>query len=216
MKLKKEAELAQKEKEKIEAENKRLEAELERRKKETAQIAATPVSAPIVKKREEPAPPPAPAAPISLQEDTEEFGKIFSKQKQKTKQITQKLKELEDNAALQNAEDIHLVSKIKPNRAKKLVQLDKLKFHGKTKEEYEKEAIAQINKATLAGIRSGETASRRLHADAKVQSEGQTAEAVGKLKDKFDATKSQVLAIVNNFGKIRSDLQELKNEYIQE
>lgn len=213
MKLKKEAELAQNEKEKIEAENKRLEAELERRKKETAQIAATPVSAPIVKKREEPAPPPA---PISLQEDTEEFGKIFSKQKQKTKQITQKLKELEDNAALQNAEDIHLVSKIKPNRAKKLVQLDKLKFNGKTKEAYEKEAIAQINKATLAGIRSGETASRKLHADAKVQSEGQTAEAVGKLKDKFDATKSQVLAIVNNFGKIRSDLQELKNEYIQE
>jgi len=39
---------------------------------------------------------------------------------------------------------------------------------------------------------------------------------VGKLKDKFDATKAQVLAIVNNFGKIRSDLHELKNEYIQE
>jgi len=39
---------------------------------------------------------------------------------------------------------------------------------------------------------------------------------VGKLKDKFDATKKQVLAIVNNFGKIRSDLQELKNEYVQE
>lgn len=39
---------------------------------------------------------------------------------------------------------------------------------------------------------------------------------MGKLKDKFDATKKQVLAIVNNFGKIRSDLQELKNEYVQE
>lgn len=49
-----------------------------------------------------------------------------------------------------------------------------------------------------------------------MQTEQQTADAVGKLKDKFDATKSQVLAIVNNFGKIRSDLQELKNEYIQE
>ena len=84
MKLKKEAELAQKEKEKIEAENKRLEAELERRKKETAQLAATPVSAPIVKKRTQ-APEAPPASPISLQTDTEEFGKIFSKQKQKTK-----------------------------------------------------------------------------------------------------------------------------------
>lgn len=109
-----------------------------------------------------------------------------------------------------------MISKIKPNNPKKLVQLDKLKFQGKTKEQYEKEAIAQINKATLAGIKNGETASRKLHSDAKVQTEQQTAEAVGKLKDKFDATKSQVLAIVNNFGKIRSDLQELKNEYIQE
>ena len=126
------------------------------------------------------------------------------------------MKELEDNAAIQNAEDINLVNKVKPNKGKKLVQLDRLTYNGKTKEQYEKEAIAQINKATLAGIRSGETASRKLHADAKVQTEGQTAEAVGKLKDKFDATKSQVLAIVNNFGKIRSDLQELKNEYIQE
>ena len=43
-----------------------------------------------------------------------------------------------------------------------------------------------------------------------------TTAAIGKLKDKFDSTKAQVLAIVNNFGKIRSDLQELKTEYLQE
>lgn len=41
-----------------------------------------------------------------------------------------------------------------------------------------------------------------------------TADAIGKLKEKFDSTKAQVLAIVNNFGKIRSDIQELKNEYL--
>lgn len=103
-----------------------------------------------------------------------------------------------------------------PHQGKKLVQLDKLTYNGKSKEDYEKEAIAEINHATLAGIKNGENASKKLHSDAKVQSEQQTTEAVGKLKDKFDATKQQVMAIVNNFGKIRSDLQELKNEYVQE
>jgi len=36
------------------------------------------------------------------------------------------------------------------------------------------------------------------------------------LKDKFDNTKAQVVEIVQNFGKIHSDLQELKREYLQE
>jgi uncharacterized coiled-coil DUF342 family protein len=36
------------------------------------------------------------------------------------------------------------------------------------------------------------------------------------LKNKFDSTKKQVLAIVQNFGKIHSDLQELKQEYLEE
>ena len=95
-----------------------------------------------------------------------------------------------------------------------MVPLDKLTYNGKNKQQYEKEAIAQINQATLQGITNGENASRKLHSEAKNQTEEKTAEAIGKLKDKFDATKTQVLAIVNNFGKIRSDLQELKNEYI--
>ena len=97
-----------------------------------------------------------------------------------------------------------------------MVPLDKLTYNGKTKEQFEKEAVAQINQATLLGITNGENASKKLHADAKVQSEEKTAEAIGRLKDKFDSTKTQVLQIVNNFGKIRADLQELKNEYIQE
>lgn len=110
---------------------------------------------------------------------------------------------------------MHL-GKFKHGKGRKLVQLDKLTYNGKNKAQYEKEAIQKINDATLAGIKNGETASKKLHSDAKVQTEEQTTDAVGKLKDKFDATKAQVLAIVSNFGKIRSDLQELKNEYVQE
>lgn len=80
----------------------------------------------------------------------------------------------------------------------------------------EKEAIEKITEATLAGIQAGEDASKRLHDDAKVQTEEKTTIAIEKLKTKFDNTKRQVMAIVQNFGKIHSDLQELKQEYIQE
>jgi hypothetical protein len=41
-------------------------------------------------------------------------------------------------------------------------------------------------------------------------------EAISKLKSKFDSTKAQVLNIVHNFGQIHSDLEELKQEYMQE
>jgi len=77
----------------------------------------------------------------------------------------------------------------------------------------EKEAIEKITQATLAGIKAGEEASKRLHLDARTQTEGQTVKSIEKLKKKFDSTKKQVLAIVQNFGKIHSDLQELKQEY---
>lgn len=80
----------------------------------------------------------------------------------------------------------------------------------------EKEAFQKIAAATEAGIKAGEEASRKLHADAKVQSEEQTAVAVERLKNKFDSTKRQVMDIVNNFGKIHSELQDLRSEYIQE
>ena len=143
--------------------------------------------------------------PISFQKDTDDFAKIFNQQKLKTKQLTQKFQALEDNTAIQNEQDMRLPQ---------MVPLDKLTYNGKNKQQYEKEAIAQINQATLQGITNGENASRKLHSEAKNQTEEKTAEAISKLKDKFDATKTQVLAIVNNFGKIRSDLQELKNEYI--
>lgn len=63
-------------------------------------------------------------------------------------------------------------------------------------------------------MKKGEEASKKLHADAKVQTEEQTTAAIEKLKNKFDSTKAQVLDIVSNFGKIHSDLQELKAEYL--
>lgn len=53
----------------------------------------------------------------------------------------------------------------------------------------EQAAIEKITKATLAGIKAGEEASKKLHLDAKVQSEDQTEKAVEKLKNKFDSTK---------------------------
>jgi hypothetical protein len=84
------------------------------------------------------------------------------------------------------------------------------------KQKAEKEAIEKITQATLLGIKKGEEASKKLHADAKVQTEEQTTKAIEKLKNKFDSTKAQVIAIVQNFGKIHSDLQELKQEYLQE
>jgi uncharacterized protein involved in exopolysaccharide biosynthesis len=68
----------------------------------------------------------------------------------------------------------------------------------------------------MAGIKAGESASKKLHLEAKSQSEEATVAAVEKLQTKFENTKKQVMAIVSNFGKIRSDLSELKAEYIQE
>jgi hypothetical protein len=114
--------------------------------------------------------------------------------------MTQKFKELEDQHDLQQvSEDMNLGKHIKHHK-KKLVPLEKLSYNGKSKAQYEKEAIDKINHATLAGIKNGENASKKLHSNAKVQTEQQTTEAVGKLKDKFDSTKEQVMAIVNNFG----------------
>lgn len=84
------------------------------------------------------------------------------------------------------------------------------------KTEAEKEAINQVTQATIEGIKKGEQASLKLHQDAKVQSEEQTELAISKLKNKYDHTKTKVVAIVNNFGKIHSDLQDLKKEYIQQ
>lgn len=86
----------------------------------------------------------------------------------------------------------------------------KLTVDPEKKKKLEKAAIAQINQATLAGMKKGEEASKKLHMEAKNQTEEQTTEAIGKLKDKFDSTRNQVLAIVKNFGSIRSELDDIK------
>lgn len=80
----------------------------------------------------------------------------------------------------------------------------------------EKDAIAQVTKATLQGIKKGERASRKLHQDAKTQSEEETTLQISKLKEKYDSTKKKVKAIVSNFSTIHKDLVELKREYLQE
>lgn len=64
--------------------------------------------------------------------------------------------------AVQDGADLRL-GKFKPGKGRKLVQLDKLTYQGKTKSQLEKEAITKINDATLAGIKNGETASKKLH-----------------------------------------------------
>ena len=71
--------------------------------------------------------------PISFQKDSEEFAKIFDKQKMNTKKLTQKFKELEDTTAVQNEEDVNIP---------KLVPLNKLTKNVMTKEQLEKEDIA--------------------------------------------------------------------------
>ena len=57
----------------------------------------------------------------------------------------------------------------------------KAKQQAEAKAKAEKEAIKKIADATMAGIKAGETASRKLHAEAKSQTEEATVAAVEKL-----------------------------------
>lgn len=93
-----------------------------------------------------------------------------------------------------------------------------LEIQVKTQEEKKAEEIAirKVTKATIEGFKKGEEASLKLHADAKHQSVEKTVDQISNLKNKFDTTKSQVVAIVSNFGKIHNELIELKKEYLQE
>ena len=151
--------------------------------------------------------------------------KILAQQKAKTHQTTQQIEELEflkqqDVAENMVSEDNMVVQKHHhkkhaENNNKKEAD-SKAKTEKEAKAKAEKAAVEKINKATLAGIKTGEEASKKLHANAKHQSVEQTTNAIDKLKTKYDKTREQVLAIVNNFGQIHSDLQELKSEYMQE
>lgn len=132
-----------------------------------------------------------------------QLAKELEEQKKKTAESTRRLQELEaQNNNHHDASNIFISEQLSQQEA--------------AKQKAEKEAIEKITQATLLGIKKGEEASKKLHADAKVQSEEQTTKAIEKLKNKFDSTKAQVIAIVQNFGKIHSDLQELKQEYLQE
>ena len=135
-----------------------------------------------------------------------DYNKILTDQKEKTRATVQSIDQLESSAAIQVASETHINAR----------SAAKTKQQAEAKAKAEKEAIKKIADATMSGIKAGELASKKLHADAKAQSEEATVAAVEKLQTKFENTKKQVMAIVNNFGKIRSDLQELKAEYIQE
>lgn len=136
---------------------------------------------------------------------------LLDKQREKTHSTQKKWAQLADE---QIQEDEQQIVQTESKVHQELESREKARAEAKAKAE--KEAIAKITEATMAGIKAGEEASKKLHADAKRQSDEQTVSAVEKLKDKFDHTKNQVMAIVNNFGKIRSDMAELKQEYIQE
>lgn len=130
-----------------------------------------------------------------MAEDEQEFTKTLTSQKKKSHKNLEKL--------------THMVKKTDKKDKSVKLQVDP----EKTKKA-EKAAIAQINEATIAGIKKGEEASKKLHLDAKNQTEEQTTDAIGKLKDKFDSTRNQVLAIVQNFGQIRSELDDIKQEFL--
>jgi len=101
-----------------------------------------------------------------------------------------KLKKLEaDQTMMQSESEIGSEVSTK-EKAKALAKAKAVaKARALSKAKAEKEAIERITEATLAGIKAGEEASKRLHDDAKLQTEDQTTRAVEKLKNKFDTTK---------------------------
>lgn len=134
------------------------------------------------------------------------FKDVLAEQKKEAIKVSGDQKMLEENEKLMEEEDSMMQQRIEAKEA----ALEQLK------KKAEKEAQKKIKDATLAGIKAGEEASKKLIEDSKTQTPKESEAAIKKLKTKFEKTKHQVMDIVNNFGKIHSDLQELKSEYIQE
>mmetsp|Transcript_2200 Transcript_2200/g.3298 ORF Transcript_2200/g.3298 Transcript_2200/m.3298 type:complete len:149 (+) Transcript_2200:4404-4850(+) len=128
-------------------------------------------------------------------------------QKKKTHHNQEQLSQLEEEQLQEEAQNFE-------QSEQRVDSAERNKMWAKQKAVAEKEAFEKIKEATMAGIKKGEEASKQLHLDAKKQSEEETELAVLKLKTKFDSTKKQVMQIVSNFGRIHSDLEELKQEYI--
>lgn len=84
-----------------------------------------------------------------------QLAKELEEQKKKTAESTRRLQELEaQNNAHHDASNIFISEQLTQQEA--------------AKQKAEKEAIEKITAATLAGIKKGEEASKKLHADAKV------------------------------------------------
>lgn len=95
-----------------------------------------------------------------------------------------------------------------------LASLDEKQDVGISKEE--KEALDKVNKAKEQGEKIGAEAAAKLLQQAKGQSLEENTKQFQSLKTKLKDTSQQVLDIVQNFQRVHTDLQDLKEEYIQQ
>lgn len=95
-----------------------------------------------------------------------------------------------------------------------LSSLDDQQVVGITKEE--KEALDQVNKAKEEGEKNGAEAAAKMIEQAKDQSLEEDTKQFQQLKKKLKNTSQQVQDIVSNFQRVHTDLQDLKEEYIQQ
>ena len=80
----------------------------------------------------------------------------------------------------------------------------------------EKEALDKVNKAKDVGEKIGSEAAKKMLSQAKGQSIEENSKQFDQLKDKLQSTSKQVLDIVQNFQRVHTDLQDLKEEFIQQ
>lgn len=80
----------------------------------------------------------------------------------------------------------------------------------------EKDALDKVNKAKEQGEKIGAEAAAKLLQQAKGQSLEENTKQFSQLKKKLKDTSQQVLDIVQNFQRVHTDLQDLKEEYIQQ
>lgn len=85
---------------------------------------------------------------------------------------------------------------------------------GMSKEE--KDAIDKVDKAKQEGEKIGAEAAQKMIEQAKEQSQEENNKQFEQLKSKLQSTSKQVLDIVQNFQRVHTDLQDLKEEYIQQ
>jgi hypothetical protein len=76
-------------------------------------------------------------------------------------------------------------------------------------------AIKEVISAKRAGEKKGAKAAEAIIKKQKSQTPKQNEKDIQLLQRKLENTSKQVMKIIQNFGNVHKDLQELKNEYIQ-